>query len=192
MKDREIISRIVAGDKMALDELYYSLKPIFLVFFQNRFSLNSDTALDLYQEAVAATYNNIIMKKLEPDSLKGAKLSSYIIQVGKYIRLSRLRKRNVPLTFDTEFAMALGDTLPDDTDQEKEDKLFIIRQTVKMMPMPCSRLLDMQYFQERSQEEIAKEMQYENTDSVKTQVYKCKKKLKDKIVERFKAYGYGE
>ena len=192
MTDSQCISRIADGNIRALDEVYRSMKPSFLVFFRSRFSMDQDSAMDLYQEAMAAMYNNIRTGRLGPDSLKGAKLSTYVLQVGKYIHLSHIRKRQVPLTFDTDFAMSLGDTLPDDEDKEKEDKLFIVRKTVETMPMPCSKLLDLQFFQEKSQKEIAVAMDYENSDSVKTQVYKCKKKLRDKIVERFKECGYDE
>lgn len=190
--DGNHISRIASGDMSALDELYSSMRLQFLLFFRSRFSLSEDQALDLYQEAMAATYNNIRTGRLTPQNLKEAKLSSYILQVGKYIHMSHLRKRQVPLTFDTDFAMSLGDALPDDEDKEREDKLFIVRKTVETMPMPCSKLLDLQFFQEKSQKEIAEAMAYENTDSVKSQVYKCKKKLRDKIVERFKECGYDE
>jgi len=190
MTESKIISRIAEGDFLTLDDIYYQTKPGFIAFFATRFNLDTDSATDLYQEAIAAFYNNIKTGRLTGESLKDARIATYVIQVGKYIHMSHLRKRQVLLTFDTEAVLKLGDSLPDDLDQEKEDKLFIVRKTVETMPQPCGRLLDLQFFQEKKQEEIARIMGYENTDSVKTQVYKCKKKLRDKIVERFKACGY--
>ena len=61
-------------------------------------------------------------------------------QVGKYIHMSHLRKCKPDLTFETDKVMALGDSLPDEEDTGKEDKLFIVRRTVENMPYPCSRL----------------------------------------------------
>ena len=190
MTESNIIQRIAEGDINALDVVYNQTKPGFIGFFATHFNLDADSSTDLYQEAIAAFYNNVKTGRLTPESLKEARISTYITQVGKYIHLSHLRKRQVPLTFDTDSVMTLGDTLEDEVDKETEDKLFIVRKTVETMPDPCGRLLDLQFFQEKKQEEIARIMGYENTDSVKTQVYKCKKKLRDKIVERFKACGY--
>ena len=190
MTESNIIQRIAEGDINALDVVYNKTKPGFIGFFAAHFNLDADSSTDLYQEAIAAFYNNVKTGRLTPESLKEARISTYITQVGKYIHLSHLRKRQVPLTFDTDSVMTLGDTLEDEVDKEKEDKLFIVRKTVETIPDPCGRLLDLQFFQEKKQEEIARIMGYENTDSVKTQVYKCKKKLRDKIVERFKACGY--
>ena len=190
MTESNIIQRIAEGDINALDVVYNQTKPGFIGFFAAHFNLDADSSTDLYQEAIAAFYNNVKTGRLTPESLKEARISTYITQVGKYIHLSHLRKRQVPLTFDTDSVMTLGDTLEDEVDKEKEDKLFIVRKTVETIPDPCGRLLDLQFFQEKKQEEIARIMGYENTDSVKTQVYKCKKKLRDKIVERFKACGY--
>lgn len=190
MTESNFIQRIAEGDINALDVVYNQTKPGFIGFFATHFNLDADSSTDLYQEAIAAFYNNVKTGRLTPESLKEARISTYITQVGKYIHLSHLRKRQVPLTFDTDSVMTLGDTLEDEVDKETEDKLFIVRKTVETMPDPCGRLLDLQFFQEKKQEEIARIMGYENTDSVKTQVYKCKKKLRDKIVERFKACGY--
>ena len=190
MTESNIIQRIAEGDINALDVVYNQTKPGFIGFFATHFNLDADSSTDLYQEAIAAFYNNVKTGRLTPESLKEARISTYITQVGKYIHLSHLRKRQVPLTFYTDSVMTLGDTLEDEVDKETEDKLFIVRKTVETMPDPCGRLLDLQFFQEKKQEEIARIMGYENTDSVKTQVYKCKKKLRDKIVERFKACGY--
>ena len=190
MTESNIIQRIAEGDINALDVVYNKTKPGFIGFFAAHFNLDADSSTDLYQEAIAAFYNNVKTGRLTPESLKEARISTYITQVGKYIHLSHLRKRQVPLTFDTDSVMTLGDTLEDEVDKEKEDKLFIVRKTVETIPDPCGRLLDLQFFQEKKQEEIASIMGYENTDSVKAQVYKCKKKLRDKIVERFKACGY--
>lgn len=191
MTESNIIFRIARGDFMALDEVYNQTKPGFVAFFAAHFNLDTEKSIDLYQDSIAAFYNNIKTGRLTAESLKDARISTYIIQVGKYIHMSRLRKREPLLTFDTDTVMNLKDKLPDEFDQELDDKLFIVRKTVETMPQPCGKLMDLKFFQEKSPEDIATIMGYENTDSVKTQVYKCKEKLREKIVERFKACGYG-
>ena len=131
MTESNIIQRIAEGDINALDVVYNQTKPGFIGFFAAHFNLDADSSTDLYQEAIAAFYNNVKTGRLTPESLKEARISTYITQVGKYIHLSHLRKRQVPLTFDTDSVMTLGDTLEDEVDKEKEDKLFIVRKTVE-------------------------------------------------------------
>lgn len=88
--------------------------------------MDADSVQDLYQETIAAVYNNIMTDRLKEDSLGSTKLSTYVTQVGMNIHMSHLRKRQPDLTFETDKVMALGDSLPDEEDTGKED--------------PCSRL----------------------------------------------------
>ena len=154
--------------------------------------MDADSVQDLYQETMAAVYNNIITGRLKEDSLGRTKLSTYATQVGKYIHMSHLRKRQPDLTFETDKVMALGDSLPDEEDASKEEKLFIVRRTVEDMPYPCSKILNLFYFLQKSGKEIAKIMDYDNPYVVKSQIYKCKQKLREQIKKRFKLAGYDE
>ena len=82
------IQRIASGDTRALDKLYKELKPAFVAFFREHFNMDADSVQDLYQETMAAVYNNIITGRLKEDSLGRTKLSTYATQVGKYIHMS--------------------------------------------------------------------------------------------------------
>ena len=121
-----IINKIASGDISALDKLYKELKPTFVAFCREHFNMDADSVQDLYQETIAAVYNNIMTDRLKEDSLGSTKLSTYVTQVGMNIHMSHLRKRQPDLTFETDKVMALGDSLPDEEDTGKED--------------PCSRL----------------------------------------------------
>ena len=192
MKTDNIIRRIHDGDTRALDKVYFDLKPAFVSYFQMQFNTTLDTALDLYQESMAAVYNNITTGRLTSENLKDAKLSTYVTQVGKYIHMSHLRKREPEFVFSTEQVLSLGDNLPDDEDKGKEEKLFIVRKTVKDMPYPCSKVLNLFFFHQKSGKEIADIMEYSSPDVVKTQVYKCKQKLREQLVKRLNLCGYDE
>ena len=82
------IQRIASGNTRALDKLYKELKPAFVAFFREHFNMDADSVQDLYQETMAAVYNNIITGRLKEDSLGRTKLSTYATQVGKYIYMS--------------------------------------------------------------------------------------------------------
>ena len=75
-------------------------------------------------------------------------------------------------------------------DEEMDDKLFIIRTTVRDMPQPCDQLLKLAIYMMKSNKEVAEIMNYANADSVKTQRSRCMKKLGDIVKQRFKAAGY--
>lgn len=92
--------------------------------------------------------------------------------------------------FNTDWILNLDDSVPEEDDSELQDKLFIVRKTVELMPMPCSQLLALRFFKEKKGKEIARIMNYANPDSVKTQVNKCKARLKEIIVKRFRECGY--
>ncbi len=66
----------------------------------------------------------------------------------------------------------------------------IIETEVNAMGEPCCSLLDKYYWGDKSGDEIAKELQYKNSDTVKTQKYKCMQKLKSVIVDKLKHFIY--
>ena len=93
---------------------------------------------------------------------------------------------------DTDFVMKHGITDNAQADQEKDDKLFIVRTAVRDMPELCSQLLQLVVYQKKSHKEVAEIMHYANEDSVKTQRHRCMGKLKKIVKERFKIAGYEE
>ena len=187
---KNYISEIVGGNMNAFDELYKAYRMQFLIYCRINHGLSHDDAIDLYQDVCAALLNNIKTGRLKEGSLPDSSLRTYINNTGKFILFNRRRKKSVPLTFDTDWIMNLDESIPDEDDREKEDKLFIVRKAVELMPMPCSKLLELRFFKEKKGAEIAEVMNYASADSVKTQVNKCKAKLHDIIVERFKECGY--
>lgn len=184
------ISEIVGGNMKAFDELYKAYRMQFITFFRQTQGLNKENALDLYQDTFAALLNNVKTGRLKEDSLPDSSLRSYINKTGQFILFNRRRKRAVPLTFDTDRIINLDNEILDEDSSEMEDKLFIVRKAVELMPMPCSRLLELRFFMEKKGAEIARIMNYANPDSVKTQVNKCKAKLKEIIKKRFRECGY--
>ena len=64
-----IINKIASGDISALDKLYKELKPTFGTFCREHFNMDADSVQDLYQETIAAVYNNIMTDRLKEDSL---------------------------------------------------------------------------------------------------------------------------
>jgi DNA-directed RNA polymerase specialized sigma24 family protein len=71
--------------------------------------------------------------------------------------------------------------MPDDEPGLGEENENIIQKAVKEMGEPCHTILVKQYWEDKGGEEIALEMNYKNTDTAKTQKYKCIQKLKNEL-----------
>ena len=172
--------------------------------FRKSQGLGRDEAETLYHDACAILLNNVESGRLTRDSIQNSQLKAYLNNTGKYILFNKLRKRQVPLIVDTDYIMTYGDLDssrkhnnksmardPEESyDEEMDDKLFIIRTTVRDMPQPCDQLLKLVIYMKKSNKEVAEIMNYANADSVKTQRSRCMKKLRDKVKQRFKAAGY--
>ena len=187
------VNRIIDGDSRAFDEVYKTNKAQFIALMRVSQKLSREDAEDLYHKACVVFYNNIATGRISRDSLGNTQIKAYLNNTGKYILFNERRKRQVPLSVDTERVMRLDEkTMDEEYDKEQDDKLFIIRTTVRDMPQPCARILNLAVYLKKSNKEVAEIMNYSGEDTVKTQRSRCMKKLKDKVIERFKLAGYEE
>ena len=185
------VNRIIDGDSRAFDEVYKTNKAQFIALMKASQKLSREDAEDLYHKACAVFYNNIATGRISRDSLGNTQIKAYLNNTGKYILFNERRKRQVPLAVDTERVMRLDEkTMDEEYDKEQDDKLFIIRTTVRDMPQPCAQILNLAVYMKKSNKEVAQIMNYSGEDTVKTQRSRCMKKLKDKVIERFKLAGY--
>lgn len=183
------INRIIDGDGKAFDQMYKALKPSFIKITKSKYDMDKSEAEDLYHESLAVLYNNVATGRLERDSLPDKKLRAYVLQIAKNTLFNKRRKRQPPLVFDPNYPNYPN---PEDIpyDQEIDDKLFIIRETVRNMPNPCRDLLKLAIYEKKKNPEIASIMKYAKAASVKTQRSRCMTRLREKVKERFKMCGY--
>lgn len=187
------VNRIIDGDSRAFDEVYKTNKAQFVALMRTSQMLSREDAEDLYHKACAVFYNNIATGRITRNALNNTQIKAYLNNTGKYILFNERRKRQAPLTVDTEYVMRLDEkTMDEEYDKEQDDKLFIIRTTVKNMPQPCAQILNLAVYMRKSNKEVAEIMNYSGEDTVKTQRSRCMKKLKEKVIERFKLAGYEE
>lgn len=187
---KNYISEIINGNMKAFDALYKSYRMQITTYFRFSQGLNWEDSLDLYQDICTAVLNNIKTGRLKADSLPDSSIKAYLKKTGLFILYNRRRKRTVPMTFDSDWILNFNDKIPQEDNSEMADKLSIIRSTVEKMQMPCSKLLELKFFNEKSGEDIARIMNYANSDSVKTQMSKCRTRLRSVIDRKFKEYGY--
>ena len=198
------ITRLIDGDRQVFDVIYTTFKSQFIALFRKVQGLGREEAETLFHDSCAILLNNVESGRLTRDSIHNSQLKAYLNNTGKYILFNKRRKRQVPLSVDTDYIMTYGDldsarkhnskSMARDSeesyDTEMDDKLFIMRTTVRDMPQPCDQLLKLVIYMKKSNKEVAEIMNYANADSVKTQRSRCMKKLRDKVKQRFKAAGY--
>ncbi len=204
MSDKELIKKIQEGNQKAFEKVYDRYKLPFLSLMRGKYEADLNEALDLLQETCAALYTNIVAGKLTPESLQGATLKTYILNTGKYILFNKRRKKSVPLVFATDWILNMdddekidNDVLKDTSDvereREKQDKLFIIRESVKLMPSPCKEILTMKFYRKMKAAEIAERLGDGKTEAaVKQQSMRCKDKLSEVVKRRFNECGYDQ
>ena len=190
MAAKDYINRLIDGDRCAFDEIYRAYKSVFIGVIRKAYPIGAEQALDLYHRALAALYNNVRTGRIGRDGLPDEKLQAYIINTGKWMSLNDYRKRQTPLTFDTDYVMRYDAVVDEESDFEKNEKLAVIRSAVKEMKMPCSKLLYLAIYYEKSHEEIASIMHYANARTVTTQRSRCTQKLIGFLRKRFKELGY--
>ncbi len=172
MKDSEILERISRGDERMLDHLY---KKYYRMMTKIVLSNNGteDEAKDVYQEALLAFWQKAASGKLVLTS----KISTYLYS----ICLNQWRKE-----LDRKSRLS-SETVDGEAHQKHDDKerLKIVMDCIGQLGDVCKKVLTYYYFDGLGMPDIAKKMNFANTDTAKTKKYKCKKKLDSLIKSKY-------
>ena len=140
---------------------------------------SKDKVLEVYQDAFMVLCNKIYENKLHEKNLTSS-LKTYLHGVGKKLVYNINRKKSLK---GVDSLDGLSD-LPDEEPGLGEENENIIRMVVHNMGEPCHSILLKQYWENKSTDEIATEMNYRNAGVARTQKYKCIQKLKSEIKEQ--------
>ncbi len=173
MKDSEILDRISRGDEKVLDHLYkkYYRMMANIVLSNNG---TEEEAKDVYQEALLAFWQKASSGKLVLTS----KISTYLYS----ICLNQWRKELERKSRISGEEVVDGEEFQ--THDERE-RLRIVQECINELGEVCRGVLTYYYFDGLNMQEIAKKMNFANTDTAKTKKYKCKKKLDSLIKSRY-------
>ena len=183
MTDKQIIAAIKIGDQQVFNNLYKRCRSPFYGYIRKTFHKSNDYVADLFQDSCLALWNNIQNERLTPDKLT-CSLVTYINCIGKYTLMARDRRFKELVSDQTR---SIYTSIYDEESLGNEiERDEVIYDTVSKMGEPCSSLLDKFYWEKLSCEEIAEKMGYKNSDTVKTQKYKCMQKIKVSLTEELK------
>ena len=165
-------------ENQALKNIYRLYRKECIIFARRKFGLTQEDAIDVFQQAVLILYNNTVSGKLEHLT---SDIKSYLFGI---IRLKALEsKRTTSKTIYPEDLNSTLAAIPESQPEEESDLVTLLKHLLPRLGASCRQLLDLYYYKEMSLQEIAGLADYSGTDSVKTQKYKCMKRLHSMISE---------
>lgn len=179
MNDKEIFERIREGDLQAFGLNYERFKKEFAPFFKQHYRSTTEAIDDLFHESSEIFLNNVRKGKVEHIT----SITAYLVGVGKNIMKTRVKSPGYFLKeFDQGAAERYESLVGDEVDPEDfERKVKLTELYLDQLGEPCKTIIMLSSVSDMSMEEIGKLTGHKNADSVKTQKYKCLKRLKEII-----------
>ncbi len=181
MTDAELILLIKRNDPRGLTIVYETFRSEFIQWIIKFTRCTREDAQEYYQAAVMIVYDNIHQGKLE--SLQSS-LKTYLFGIGKNLSWHQQRQEIRKQKAGAEFQLQVH------VNEESKEAIFaqensleVVHRNFIRLGDPCHTLLDMYYYQKKSMDEIAEQLEYKNTDTAKNQKYKCMERLR-KMVEQ--------
>jgi len=179
--DQEIIDGIQKGglaENQVLPFLYAHYKTAVLTFVTSNKG-SQEEALDVYQDAVVAAYDNIKQGKFRGESA----LASYLYAIARFIWLNRLKrkKKEQSILDQQSFAEVGEDHLSVLLDTERSQ---ILQETLGQLGDSCKEVLIYAVYYEYSMKEISEKMGFDSEQVARNKKYKCLKRLKDLLGKR--------
>ncbi len=176
LSDKEIVKRIKANDRTVLGELYIINERLIRGYIKNHGGGQAEIQ-DLLQEAIIVLWQKINSGQFELN----AKISTYLFAIAKNKWMAEMRRRkkfdhNIESLENKSDGINSLENIIDD-----EQKNLLTKALEKLEP-PCKELLLLFYFEERNMTEIAKLLNFANSNVAKAKKYQCKKAL-EKLVK---------
>ncbi len=177
-QEEMLLQQLKEGAEPAFKKVYLSNKEKFLGF-GSKYGLPEEELLDIYQETYITFYENILEGKLIHLSCT---ISTYIISIGKYKILDKLRKnkKTVPSESILSKVITIDDPIASfELESEKlSPKEELLKQHLKQLGAKCKAILEMFYYKKHTIKEIMIAGNYNSENVVKSQKSRCLKTLK--------------
>lgn len=154
-----------------------------LILLARNYSIPSDEAEDIYQEACIVLYENIRAGKL--DNIN-SKVSTYFtrICINKALKFLHDNSKNPTIPIDgLGFSATQIDRLLNMNDGLSQEQKETMRNIVQDLPEPCETLLWSYYGDNLKTDVIAAIVGYANSRVVITKLSQCRSKLKNRFKE---------
>lgn len=174
MNEQNIISRIQDNDEETLRYLYIEMRhPITAMLIKN--GAGKEDAMDIFQDALIAFYRNVQNKKISGDSIK---IKNYLYAISRNLWLNRLRKQpkrfleEVPSISESPESIYIEN---ENSDEMKKN----LELALSKMSERCQKLISDYYLDQKSNEEIARELGFKNANSSRVMKHRCLRQLRE-------------
>ncbi|MBL7856998.1 MAG: sigma-70 family RNA polymerase sigma factor [Cyclobacteriaceae bacterium] len=179
MIQNELLSKIKNGGQAELGLIYEEYRLEFIQWIMKEYHCSIDDSKDIYQVTILIFYDNVRQGKLER---LVSSVKTYLYGIGKNIALETIRKQNKNTPIDQE--KWFKEFLIDETEITlEEDKAQAVKNALLKLGEPCRQLIELFYYERKTMEDIATQLDYKNAETAKNQKCKCMARLR-KIVER--------
>lgn len=167
MEDKQLITLIRAGKREKPITLLYKEYPK-VEAHALHIGLSKEVAQEIFNDSLIL----LIEKVEDPQFVLSSKLSTFLYGINHFLAKNALKKQHKISSIEWTEALQFSDQILD-YDFVKEEKLKRMEVVLTQISEKCQQILRLFYFDQKSMEIIANELKYTNTNSVKTQKYKC-------------------
>jgi len=183
MSPQKLLEEIKKGNEKVLCDFYTENRNSFISYAKNKYDIDIEILKEVYQDAVLAFRNNIIEGRLISFSCKP---KTYLFEIGIHLIGKELRKRKLEVRIPEHFEYTHADNDANVVSKmEHNETIEYVRNELKKLGDKCFKLLYAFYFEKKSMDIIATELNYVNVDSAKSSKYNCFQKLKDSVLNNF-------
>ncbi|MEM6845317.1 MAG: sigma-70 family RNA polymerase sigma factor [Bacteroidota bacterium] len=181
MKANETITCIREGDKDVITETYQQYRQEFIRWVIRKYARSDEEAREVYQEVFYRFLTAIRSGKL---TYINSSIKTYLFGIGKNI-LSEQKRRSIRFDHEIDEEKVAENYEERLQKEEREQEFLLLESIFEQLDDQAQKLLRMVYYENRSMNEIAKELDYKNAASAKNQKYKYMEKIR-KMLDRNK------
>jgi RNA polymerase sigma factor (sigma-70 family) len=175
--DLELIEAIKSGDRNALIQLYKDNFMSIRTYVINNSGTNDD-AEDILQDATIVVWEKVKNSEFVLQS----KLTTYVFAICKNLWLKRLNKNSRMSVLDDSFS----ENLTEDSQPFMNQNHQIVMKMMDTLGEKCRDILHLFYFESLDMASIAKQLNYNNADTVKAKKHQCFKQLQAEFLMQYK------
>ena len=174
LQNERIQKRLRADDKTAMELVYTQYREEF-IGFTAQYGLPKEEALDIYQDAIIAMYQNFSVKQVE---LKSSSIKTYLFGIGKYKIFQHLKIKNQHLPFleSNKTQDWITVATPEDNPQRQ-----LLEKGLSHLSVSCLKVIRLFYYRNLTVDEIVEHTEYKDGNTVRSHKSRCMKKLKELI-----------
>lgn len=178
MEISNIREKIKRKDQKFISTVYNEVRSSFIKFIKRYASIQTEEALEFYQDAFSILYENIT-----EDKVMTGNVESYLIGIGKNLvnENYKYKKKLVRDFLDNDLHTAtFMNELEDQIHKTSKDEL--VRLAVAALNEPCNKILTLFYWSKMKYDEMLSVMTtFKDVGSIKSQKYKCMQRLESKV-----------